>query len=298
MEQLHTPASRFLDLKDYPFQPHFIEVNDLRIHYLDEGPASADPVLLLHGVPAWSYLYRKIITRIKEAGIRAVAPDLVGFGKSDKPKNENFHTYQSHINWIYDLIISLNLKNITLFCHDWGALIGLRIAAQNPEIFKGIIVSNGMLPAGDQKMPNLFRIWKIFARFSPFIPVDRIIGAETLRKLDREERRAYRAPFPSAKYKAAIRALPNLVPCSPGDSEAIANKKAWESLCKWEKPFLTVSGNQDSITRGADIYMQERIPGARGQDHIRLNAGHFIQEDRYSELADIIISFRNKVTFR
>lgn len=289
----HTPESRFAGLKDYPFQSHFIRIKNLQMHYLDEGPPDKRPVLLLHGVPAWSYLYRHMIRIISKNGIRVVAPDLIGFGKSDKPGGTESHTYQSQVEWISSFIFALELKNITLFCHDWGSLIGLRIAAQHPDIFTGIIVSNGMLPAGEHKIDPAFKLWRLFSSYSPYIPVGLIIQSGTLRKLEMEEKRAYTAPFPSAKYKAAIRALPSRVPKSASDPESVTNKTLWESLGKWEKPFLTLFSNNDPITRGGDEYMQNRIPGALGQNHMRLNAGHFIQEDRYQELAEIIIRFYN-----
>ena len=291
---LRTPESFFCDLKDFPFQPHFVKVEDLQIHYVDEGPFDARPVLLLHGVPAWSYLYRHLIKKISESGCRVIAPDLIGFGKSDKPLKAKSHSYQSHVEWITEFINKLNLKEITLFCHDWGSLIGLRIAAQCPDLFKGIIVSNGMLPAGKHKINPVFKLWRYFARYSPFIPVDLAIEVGALRKLDKEEKKAYRAPFPSSKYKAAIRALPSMVPISPNDAESIINKQLWKSLSRWEKPFLTIFGNRDPITKGGDLYMQKRIPGAVGQNHLRFEAGHFIQEDNFKELAEIIIRFHKK----
>ena len=291
---LRTPESYFEDLKDYPFHPHFVKVNNLQIHYVDEGPVDARPLLLLHGVPAWSYLYRHLIRNIAETGNRVVAPDLVGFGKSDKPWDVKLHTYQSQVDWITEFINVLNLKEITLFCHDWGSLIGLRIAAQHPDLFARIIVSNGMLPTGEYKINPAFRLWKYFARYSPFIPVDLVIDAGTLRKLDKEEKKAYRAPFPSHRYKAAIRALPSRVPSSQNEPQSAVNKTLWKLLEGWQKPFLTVFSNHDPITRGGDVYMQNRIPGAAGQDHIRLDAGHFIQEDRYKELSEIIVRFHMK----
>lgn len=289
-----TPESRFTGLKDYPFQSHFIKINNLHIHYLDEGPSDARPVLLLHGVPAWSYLYRHVIKIITKNGIRIVAPDLIGFGKSDKPGETGYHTYQAHVEWISGFINTLKLKNITLFCHDWGSLIGLRIAVHRPDLFTSIIVSNGMLPTGDHKVDRVFKLWKFFSSYSPYIPVDLIIQSGTIRKLDEEEKRAYTSPFPSAKYKAAIRALPSRVPVFTYDPESVFNKKLWELLGRWEKPFLTVFSNTDPITNGGDEYMQIRIPGALGQDHKKLDAGHFIQEDRYKELSEIIIKFHNK----
>jgi haloalkane dehalogenase len=291
---LRTPESRFKDLKDYPFQPHFVRVNNLLIHYVDEGPVDNDPVLLLHGVPAWSYLYRHLIKIISESGCRVVSPDLIGFGKSDKPREAKLHTYQSHVDWITEFIKILNLKEITLFCHDWGSLIGLRIAASHPDLFTRIIVSNGMLPTGEYKINPGFRLWKYFARYSPFIPVDLVIETGTLQKLDKEEKRAYRAPFPASGYKAAIRALPSRVPAAQNDPQSAVNKTLWKLLEGWNKPFLTVFSNHDPITRGGDEYMQKIIPGAAGQDHKRLDAGHFIQEDRYKELSEIIIRFHKK----
>lgn len=294
MRIFRTPESRFTNLKDFPFHSHSIYVNDLQMHYLDEGPINAKPVLLLHGVPAWSYLYRHMIRIIAGAGTRVVVPDLIGFGKSDKPGSRRDHTYKSHIEWIKMFINLLNLKEIILFGHDWGCLIGLRIAAEQPDRFAGIIISNGMLPTGDQKLNFSFKIWKILARYSPFLPVDIVIDYGTKGKLGKEEKRAYRAPFPSSKYKAGIRALPDLVPVSPDDPESDANRKAWEALTKWEKPFLTVFSNDDPVTRGGDKYLQKRIPGAVGQDHTKLEARHFIQETRSAELADIIIKFKER----
>jgi haloalkane dehalogenase len=294
---LRTPESRFVNLKDYPFNPHFVKVGNFQMHYLDEGSSCGDPVLLLHGVPAWSYLYRHLIREIAEGGSRIIAPDLIGFGKSDKPGTAKFHNYKSHVDWMSEFISRLNLKNILLFCHDGGSLIGLRIICMYPDLFTGIIVSNGMLPTGEHKIHPTFRLWKFFARYSPVIPVDLVIESGTLRKLDKEEKRAYRAPFPSSKYKIAIREFPSMVPITPNDPEAVFNKKVWKSLGEWNKPFMTVFGKNDPITRNGDKYLREKIPGAIGQDHKRLNAGHFIQEDKSRELAEIIIRFKKETEF-
>jgi len=290
-----TPESYFKGLKDYPFQSHYLTINNLQMHYLDEGPAEEIPVLLLHGVPAWSYLYRHMISIIAKTGCRVIAPDMIGFGRSDKPAKAEDHTYQFHTDSITEFISKLKLKDILLFAHDWGSLTGLRVAASYPDLFAGIVISNGMLPAGNHKLHPKLRFWQIFSRFSPFIPVDLIIEAGTDRKLDKEERRAYRAPFPSLKYMAGIRSMPSRVPSSPGDPEAIINKTMWESLERFKKPFLTVFSTGDPITRGGDEYMQMRIPGAEREEHVRLDAGHFIQEDKGPELADIIIRFRKKL---
>ncbi|MEI6049078.1 MAG: haloalkane dehalogenase [Bacteroidota bacterium] len=295
MRILHTPEYRFNDLKDFPYKPHFVNVNGIMMHYLDEGPNNSTPVLLLHGVPTWSYLYRNMIDKTADAGNRVIVPDMIGFGKSDKPEKRCDHSYKSHIEWIKIFINLLGLKNIVLFGQDWGSLIGLRIAVEQPDRFAGIIISNGMLPTGEQKMHFTFKLWKIFARYSPVLPVDLVISAGIKGTLDKEEKRAYRAPFPSSKYMAGIRAMPKHVPVSFNDPEAKANREAWIKLCKWNKPFLTAFSNGDPITHGGDKYLQDRIPGAAGQNHITLNGGHFIQEERAKELSDIIIRFKEKI---
>lgn len=279
MDYLRTPDSRFDRLLDYPFQPHYLDVGGLRMHYLDEGPGDAAPILMLHGEPSWSYLYRHMIPVCAAAGHRVIAPDLIGFGKSDKPTNINAYSYQTHMDWLLSLIEQLQLTRITLVCQDWGSLLGLRLAAENPERFRAIVVGNGMLPTGDQKVPTAFHLWKNFAIYSPLFPIARIINSATFRTLGPDERRAYDAPFPSSKYKAGARAFPRLVPVTPDDPASEANRAAWAVLERWEKPFLTTFSNGDPITRGGDKYMQERIPGAQGQPHQTLVGGHFLQED-------------------
>ncbi len=261
------------------------------MHYVDEGPEDSKPVLLLHGVPAWSYLYRHMINVIAAAGYRVIIPDLIGFGKSDKPRALKDHTYQSHIEWIKFFLDYLHLKDIILFGHDWGSLIGLRIAAMDPGLFAGIIICNGMLPTGEQKMHYTFNLWRLISHYSPFLPVGLIIESGMTCRLGKEEKRAYKAPFPSLKYMAGIRALPGRVPVSKNDPEAIANRKAWEVLTKWEKPFLTVFSDNDPVTSGGDQYLQAKIPGCSGQDHKIVSGRHFIQEERGDELAGIIIKF-------
>jgi haloalkane dehalogenase len=291
MKVCKTPAVRFSDLKDFPFQPHYLSINGLRMHYVDEGPVNSRPVLLLHGVPAWCYLYRHMIKKISAAGKRVIAPDLIGFGKSDKPFSPVYHTYQSHIDWIRFFLDHLHLKNIILFGHDWGSLIGLRIAAETPELFDGIIISNGMLPTGEQKMHISFYAWKFISHYLPFIPVDLVISSGMTKKLSEEEKKAYRAPFPSLKYKAGIRGLPGRVPVSTGDPESVENLKAWDKLAGWTKPFLTVFSDNDPVTKGGEEYLKARIPGCTGQDHRILSGRHFIQEEKSDELSSIIIKF-------
>jgi len=290
-----TPEIRFADLKDFPFHSHYAYINGLRLHYIDEGPANSRTVLLLHGVPTWSYLYRHMIRKITDAGYRTIVPDLIGFGKSDKPKEMEFHTYQSHIEIINDWLNYMSVRDLILFAHDWGSLIGLRIVAEKPELFSGLIVCNGMLPTGEQVMHYTFNLWRFIARYSPVIPVDLIIKYGVKGKLGKDVKRAYRAPFPSIKYMAGVRTLPGLVPISADDTESVANRKAWETLGKWERPFLTIFSNNDPVTRGGEKYLQSKIPGSAGQPHKMLQGGHFIQEEKSDEISRIVIEFVEKL---
>lgn len=292
MKILRTPPERFENLPDYPFAPHFVEVDGLRMHYLDEGPPDAEPVLLLHGEPSWSFLYRHMIAPIAGAGHRAIAPDLVGFGKSDKPAAIGDYSYQRHMDWITGFVTALDLRGITLFCQDWGSLLGLRLAAEQEARFARIVLANGGLPTGDQEMPRIFRLWQAFARWSPWFPIGRIVDRGTVSELSGEVIAAYDAPFPSSAHKAGARAFPRLVPTSPDDPAAPANRRAWERLERWEKPFLTAFSDRDPITRGLDRVVQERVPGARGQQHTTVRgAGHFLQEEKGPELARITLDF-------
>lgn len=280
-----SPEDRFQSLKGYPFQPNYHELkNGLRFHFVDEGPRGADPVLMLHGEPSWSYLYRFMIP-ICAAEHRVVAPDLIGFGKSDKPTKISDYSYQSHMDWLTELVEALDLRNITLVCQDWGSLLGLRLAAEQEARFARIVVGNGFLLTGEQRMPKIFKYWQRFARFSPWFPISRIINWGTFRHLDSEELRAYEAPFPSAAFKAGARAFPRLVPSSTDDPAAAACQAAWKVLEQWQKPFLTTFSNGDPITRGADRRLQQRVPGAADQPHQTLKGGHFLQEDAGPEFA-------------
>lgn len=215
MDFVRTPEKRFERLLDYPFEPHYLEVGGLRMHYLDEGPSDASPILMMHGEPSWSYLYRHMIPICAAAGHRVIAPDLIGFGKSDKPTAINDYSYQQHMDWMQSFLDQLDLNNITLVCQDWGSLLGLRLAAENPDRFRAIVVGNGMLPTGDQKAPPAFKIWKNFALHSPWFPIARIINTGSFRKLGPDEMRAYDAPFPDKKYKAGARAFPDWYRCTP-----------------------------------------------------------------------------------
>lgn len=292
MRAIRTPEERFENLPDYEFGPHYSQVDGLRQHYLDEGPGDAQPVLLLHGEPSWSYLYRHMIPPLIGAGLRAVAPDLIGFGKSDKPLRRKDYSYAGHVAWMRQFIEQLDLRNITLVCQDWGSLIGLRVAAENSERFARIVLANGGLPTGDQEMPKAFRLWQRFATWSPWFPIGRIVQSGTIKKMSAAERHAYDAPFPSGRYKAGARAFPGLVPTSPDDPAADANRQAWDRLRMWQKPFLTAFSNRDPITRGAAAIFQDSVPGARNQPHTVIKgAGHFLQEEAGPELARHVIEF-------
>jgi len=292
MEALRTPDDRFMGLPGYDFAPHYADIDGLRMHYVDEGPAEADPVLLLHGEPSWSYLYRKMIPVLAAAGHRVVAPDLIGFGKSDKPTAIGDYSYAGHVDWIRRFIETLDLNNITLFCQDWGSLIGLRVAAENKERFARIALGNGFLPTGDEEVPRAFKIWRAFARWSPWFPIGRIIQSGTIIELSKEEMAAYDAPFPSAKYKAGARAFPRLVPTTPDNPASDANRRAWGEFERWDKPFLTTFSNRDPITRGGDRPFQSKVPGAQNLEHVKIrNAGHFLQEDKGKELAEVLVTF-------
>jgi haloalkane dehalogenase len=297
MEVLRTPDERFADLAGFPFEPHYVEVpsgdgGSLRIHYVDEGPAGADPVLLLHGEPSWSYLYRKMIPVLTAAGHRAVAPDFVGFGRSDKPVRREDYTYQRHVDWTRAVLEALDLRNITLVCQDWGGLIGLRLAAEHPDRFARIVAANTFLPTGDRSPGEAFLAWRRYSQETPEFHVGGIVKGGCVTDLPPEVIAAYDAPFPDDRYKAGARQFPTLVPISPDDPAAAPNRKAWEVLLRWEKPFLTAFADSDRITRGGDRLLQAMIPGTKGQPHATIEGtGHFLQEDKGEELAAVVVAF-------
>jgi len=297
MKTVRTPDDRFEDLPGYNFEPHYLKVGGLRMHYLDEGPEDAEPVLLLHGEPSWSYLYRHMVPPLAAAGLRVVAPDLVGFGKSDKPVSKSDYSYAAHVGWTREFVEVLDLTGITLFCQDWGSLIGLRVAAENAGRFARIALGNGGLPTGDQTMPDAFMKWRAFALHSPYFPIGKIIQKGTTTNLRDEVVAAYDAPFPSRKFKAGARMFPALVPVRPDDPASEANRRAWDAFGRWEKPFITTFSDKDPITRGGDRVWQKHVPGAHGQNHVTIGgAGHFLQEDKGEELASVLIEFINSTT--
>ena len=292
METLRTPDDRFAMLPGYAFAPHYLDAGGLRVHYLDEGPRAAPPLLLLHGEPSWSYLYRRMIPILVSAGHRVIAPDLVGFGRSDKPAARADYTYQRHVDWMRAVLTGLDLLGVTLVCQDWGGLIGLRLVAEHPERFARVVAANTFLPTGDRDPGPAFLAWRKFSQEVPEFPVGRIVRGGCTSELPPEVVAAYDAPFPEERYKAGARQFPLLVPASPDDPAAEPNRAAWRVLEGWEKPFLTAFSDSDPITAGADRALQERIPGARGLPHTTITgAGHFLQEDRGEELAGVVVDF-------
>lgn len=295
MEVLRTPDEYFADLPGYPFEPHYVTVGDLprlRVHYLDEGPADGPTVLLLHGEPSWSYLYRHMIPVLVDAGMRAVAIDLVGFGRSDKPTERTDYTYRRHVDWVREAITSIDLHDITLVCQDWGGLIGLRLVGEEPDRFVRVVAANTSLPTGDTHPGKAFLAWQSFSQSVEVFPVGQIVNGGCSTDLGADVIAAYDAPFPDETYKAGARQFPLLVPTDPSDPAAPENRAAWEALGRFEKPFLCAFSDSDPITRGADAVLAAHIPGARLYPSTTIvGAGHFLQEDQGVALADVVTAF-------
>jgi len=292
VQVLRTPDERFVDLPGYNFAPRYVDVMGMRMHYVDEGPRDAEPVLMLHGEPSWAYLYRKVVPPVVEAGLRAVVPDFFGFGRSDKPASQDDYTYQFHVDAMTSFVEQLELTRITLVCQDWGGLIGLRIAAEHPERFARIVAANTFLPTGDLPPGEAFLRWQTFATTSPAFDIGRVIQNGTATELPAEVVAAYDAPFPDDSYKAGARKWPALVPTRPDDPASAQNRAAWEALSTWEKPFLCAFSDRDPITRGGERAFQARVPGTKGQPHVTIEGGgHFLQEDRGEELARVVVDF-------
>ncbi len=297
MDALRTPDGRFAELPGYPFAPHYLEVPDgeggaLRVHYVDEGDPGAEPVLLLHGEPSWSYLYRKMIPIIAGAGLRPIAPDLVGFGRSDKPVKRTDYTYLRHVDWMASVLSQLDLSGVTLVGQDWGGLIGLRLVAEHEDRFARVVAANTFLPTGDRHPGDAFLAWQKFSQETETFPVGRIVNGGCSTDLPPEVVAAYDAPFPDETYKEGARQFPTLVPTQPDDPASDANRRAWEVLHHWQKPFLTAFSDSDPITAGGDRVLQTDIPGAAGRPHTTIrDAGHFLQEDRGEALARVVVDF-------
>lgn len=292
MDTLRTPPERFRDLPDFPWEPRHVEVDGLRIAWVEDGAADGEAVVLLHGEPSWSFLYRRVIPGLARPGLRALAPDLPGFGRSDKPARIGDYSAGRLVAWMQGWMDAVGLEDVTLVGQDWGAIVGLRMAADRPDRVRRIVVANGMLPTGRGSTSLAFRAWRAFARWSPVFPAGRVVQLGTARRLSREEMAAYDAPFPDARYQAGARALPRLVPTSGDDPGAAENRAAWQVLEGWQKPFLTAFSDGDPVTRGLDRILRDRVPGARGRRHVTLEGGgHFLQEDCGPRLAREIADF-------
>jgi haloalkane dehalogenase len=296
MRVLRTPDTRFANLPDFPYQPRYVEVPfgdaQVRVHYVDEGPKSGALVLALHGEPSWCFLYRKVIARLVTKGIRVVAPDLVGFGRSDKPSERSDYTYARHVDSMAAFLAAVDIRDATLLCQDWGGLVGLRLAAEQGDRFARVVAANTGLPTGDQKVSEAFFAWQRFSQSAPELPVGVIVRTGCATTLAPEIIAAYDAPFPDESFKAGARQFPLLVPTTPDDPAAPANRRAWEALARWQKPFLCAFSDSDPVTKGADRPMRETIPGAKEEHHVTIaGAGHFLQEDKGEELADVVAAF-------
>jgi len=296
MEVLRTPDERFAALPDFPYEPRYAEVDDgaggtLRIAYVEAGPADGEPVLLLHGEPSWSFLYRRMIPVLADAGLRVIAPDLVGFGRSDKPARQEDHSYARHVEWLRAALFDrLDLRGITLVGQDWGGLLGLRLVGEHPDRFARVVAANTGLPTGDHPMSEAFLAWQRFATTAERFDVGRIVQNGTRTDLPGDVVAGYDAPFPDDRYKAGPRVFPSLVPTRPDDPASAANRAAWGSLTRFDRPFLTAFSDGDLITGGGDRVFQKAVPGAQGREHVTLaGGGHFLQEDVGPALAQVVV---------
>lgn len=293
MQVLRTPDSRFENLAGWPYAVHYADITDattgqaLRMAYVDEGPRDGATVLLLHGEPSWSYLYRHMIPALVASGHRVLAPDLIGFGRSDKPADRNDYTYERHVAWLSQWFTDVDLQNVTLFCQDWGGLLGLRLVAAFPERFAGVVAANTGLPIGTAFSEG-FGQWLAFSQSTPDLPVGLIVNGGTARELSADEVAAYDAPFPDASYKGGACQFPTLVPITPEHASVEENKAAWGVLTQFDKPFVTAFSDADPITGGGDAVFQKLVPGAKGQPHVTLAGAHFLQEDCPDDIVAVV----------
>lgn len=305
MAILRTPDERFRGLPGYPFAPNYLTVpgpngEDLRLHYVDEGPRAAAPVLMLHGEPSWSYLYRKMIPIIAAAGYRAVAPDHIGFGRSDKLTEASDYTYRRHVEWILTFVRRLDLRSVTLVGQDWGGPIGLSVLAAEEDRFARVVAANTILPTAqpppNEEVPDwpgeIISNWIEFSKTAQTLPVGQIAQSVTVTDLPPDVVAAYDAPFPDESFKAGVRQFPAIIPVIPSDPGALHNREVWKVLERFAKPFLTAFSDQDPTTGAWANAFRRRVPGARAHTHKTIRgAGHFLQEDKGEELADVIIDF-------
>jgi haloalkane dehalogenase len=298
MDLLRTPDERFAALPDFDYAPCYATVPDgsggeLRMAYVDEGPSDGPVALLLHGEPSWSFLYRHVIPVLTRAGIRAVAPDLVGFGRSDKPADPADHSYARHVEWMRALVFDvLDLREVTLVGQDWGGLIGLRLAAEHPGRFAHIVAANTGLPTGDVDMPEIWWQFRRAVERADTLDVARLVQAGCVSPLSKEVLDAYDAPFPDETFKAGPRAMPGLVPTRPDDPATEANRAAWDRLTRSETPFLVAFSDQDPITGAMAPVLKRAMRGAQGLEHpVITGAGHFLQEDAGDRLGEVVARF-------
>ena len=291
MKFLRTPEVRFDNLPDYDFEPRYCSVRDgLRLHYLDEGPEQGRTIILMHGEPSWSFLYRFMMRHLTAAGFRVLAPDLIGFGKSDKPEELSDYSYTAHVAWMQDWLDHVDVNEAVLFCQDWGGMIGLRLVAENPDRFAAVMAANTALPIGKGTPSEAFLKWQEFSQKIPVFPTGQILQGATVRDLSAAEVAAYDAPYPDESYKAGARIFPALVPMDPSMDGVAENVEAWTVLKKWTKPFLTGFSDQDPVSKGGEQVFQKLIPGAKDQPHtIVKGGGHFLQEDVHTELSEMLI---------
>lgn len=302
MQKLRTPDERFADLPEFPYPPRYCDLDDddggtLRVAWVQDGPADGDPILMLHGEPSWSFLYRKMMPILAAAGYRVVCPDLVGFGRSDKPARLQDHTYARHVEWMRALAFDvLDLQRVTLVCQDWGGLIGLRLAAEHPDRFSQIVVANTGLPTGEVKMPEIWWRFKEAIQTTPKVDVGWFVRSGCRQPMRDEVQAGYDAPFPDDSYCAGPRVMPSLIPTSPEDPAAPANKSAWAKLCASETPMLVAFSDSDPITGAMAPIFQREMRGAQGIEHpVIRGAGHFLQEDAGEEFARHILEFLDSV---
>lgn len=293
MRVLRTPEERFADVPGFRYPPRYADVGGVRMAYVEAGPPDGEPVLLLHGEPSWSFLYRTVISVLADAGLRAIAADLIGFGRSDKPADVNDHSYARHVEWVRAFAFDhLNLRGLTLVGQDWGGLIGLRLAAEHPDRFARVVAANTGLPTGDQPMPAIWWRFRGVTQTAPTLEVSRLVQSGCQTRLPEPVLAAYDAPFPDETYMAGVRAMPLLVPTAPDDPATPANRAAWQRLREWDKPFLVAFSDRDPITGGMAPILKRAVPGANGIDHpVIEGAGHFLQEDAGDQLGAVIIDF-------
>ncbi|HEV7207435.1 MAG TPA: haloalkane dehalogenase [Mycobacteriales bacterium] len=298
MQILRTPDERFADLPGFNYEPRYVEVaagdgQRLRLGYVEAGPADGPVTVLLHGEPSWSYLYRHMIPVLAAAGHRVIAPDLIGFGRSDKPAALTDYSYAAHEEWLREALFDrLDLRGITLVCQDWGGLLGLRLVAFQPERFARVVAANTGFPDGEHRLPEVWWRFHDFVVRTEDLPVGFLVQGATVTELPPEVVAAYDAPFPDPRFKAGARSFPGLIPQSLDDPGTPRQQQAWARLVGFGKPFLTAFSDSDPITHGGEKILTSLIPGALGQPHTTLvGGGHFLQEDVGPEFARVVVEF-------